>query len=131
MKRVEHCYGIRIRRRVALGDDAPDHLGLRHLPFRGQATDARHGHVVEGKGGSVDARFISGSPAIVDIAPSILQHLRITVLAAVAKEKEGALGLTRRPAQCLGQRSGCDAQRMTSVHSGRDVGDRLPSTMGR
>lgn len=38
---------------------------------------------------SLDARFSRDTLAIVDIAPSILQHLRITPPAAVAKEMEG------------------------------------------
>ncbi|WP_310570687.1 alkaline phosphatase family protein [Gemmatimonas sp.] len=37
----------------------------------------------------LDARFTSGAAAIVDIAPSILHHLRIPIPAAVAKEMEG------------------------------------------
>lgn len=37
----------------------------------------------------LDARFTSGKATIVDIAPSILQHMRITIPEAVAKEMEG------------------------------------------
>jgi arylsulfatase A-like enzyme len=47
----------------------------------------------------LDARFTRGTPAIVDIAPSILQHLRIAVPAAVAKEMDGVsfLSAARAP----------------------------------
>ncbi len=47
----------------------------------------------------LDARFTRGTPAIVDIAPSILQHLRIAVPAAVAKEMDGVsfLSAARTP----------------------------------
>mgnify|MGYP000720874503 CR=1 FL=1 len=37
----------------------------------------------------LDARFTSGTPAIVDIAPSILQHMRIAVPAEVAQNMDG------------------------------------------
>jgi len=37
----------------------------------------------------LDARFTSGAAAIVDIAPSILQHLRIAVPATIAKNLDG------------------------------------------
>ncbi len=37
----------------------------------------------------LDTRFTQGTPAIVDIAPSILQHLRIAVPAAVVAQMEG------------------------------------------
>lgn len=45
----------------------------------------------------VDPRFTSGTPAVVDIAPSILQHLRIAVPAAVAKEMDGVSFLRKDP----------------------------------
>ncbi len=38
---------------------------------------------------SLDARFTRGTPAIVDIAPSILQHLRVRAPEAVAREWDG------------------------------------------
>jgi predicted AlkP superfamily pyrophosphatase or phosphodiesterase len=44
----------------------------------------------------LDTRFTGGASAIVDIAPSILQHLRITVPAAVSREMDGASFLQRR-----------------------------------
>ena len=43
----------------------------------------------------LDARFTGRTSAIVDIAPSILQHLRITVPAAVAREMDGVSFLQR------------------------------------
>lgn len=42
----------------------------------------------------LDARFTRGTPAIVDIAPSILQHLRIAVPTAVARAMDGVSFLT-------------------------------------
>ena len=45
----------------------------------------------------LDARFTSGPLAIVDIAPSLLEHLRIAAPAAVAQEMEGASFLRRAP----------------------------------
>jgi phosphopentomutase len=45
---------------------------------------------------ALDERFTNGSAAIVDIAPSILQHLRITVPPAVAREMEGVSFLRPR-----------------------------------
>ena len=44
----------------------------------------------------LDARFTGGASAIVDIAPSILQHLRILVPTAVAREMDGVSFLRRR-----------------------------------
>ncbi len=44
---------------------------------------------------AVDSRFTSGQAAIVDIAPSLLQHLRISIPPAVAKEMEGVSFLRR------------------------------------
>lgn len=38
---------------------------------------------------SLDARFTSGAAAVVDIAPSLLQHLRITPPPAVARQWDG------------------------------------------
>ena len=42
------------------------------------------------------ARFTSGASAIVDIAPSILQHLRIAVPTAVRREMDGVSFLESR-----------------------------------
>ena len=44
----------------------------------------------------LDARFTGGTAAIVDIAPSILQHLRIAVPAAVSREMDGVSFLRSR-----------------------------------
>jgi predicted AlkP superfamily pyrophosphatase or phosphodiesterase len=44
---------------------------------------------------ALDARFTSGTPAIVDIAPSILQHLGIAVPASVASQMDGVSFLKR------------------------------------
>jgi len=44
---------------------------------------------------ALDARFTSGQAAIVDITPSILQHLRIAVPAEVAKAMDGVSFLRR------------------------------------
>jgi predicted AlkP superfamily pyrophosphatase or phosphodiesterase len=44
----------------------------------------------------LDARFTSGTPAIVDIAPSILQHMRIAAPPEVAKEMDGVSFLRSR-----------------------------------
>jgi len=44
----------------------------------------------------LDARFTSGTPAIVDIAPSIFQHLRITAPASVAQAMDGVSFLKPR-----------------------------------
>jgi predicted AlkP superfamily pyrophosphatase or phosphodiesterase len=44
----------------------------------------------------LSTRFTSGSAAIVDIAPSILQHLRVSVPANVAREMEGVSFLQRK-----------------------------------
>jgi predicted AlkP superfamily pyrophosphatase or phosphodiesterase len=43
----------------------------------------------------LNARFTRGTPAIVDIAPSVLQHLRIAVPAAVTREMDGVSFLRR------------------------------------
>lgn len=45
----------------------------------------------------LDPRFTSGTPAVVDIAPSILQHLRIAVPAAVAQQMDGVSFLKTDP----------------------------------
>jgi hypothetical protein len=38
---------------------------------------------------NLDTRFTKGTPFIVDIAPSVLQHLRIAPPPALAKEMDG------------------------------------------
>ncbi len=53
-----------------------------------QSTRERTTWIVTNSG-ELDARFTNGTPAIVDIAPSILQHLRIAVPDAVAQEMDG------------------------------------------
>ncbi|MDX2260113.1 MAG: alkaline phosphatase family protein [Gemmatimonadales bacterium] len=54
----------------------------------GQSARERTTWIVTNQPG-LDARFTEGTPAIVDIAPSILQHLRITAPAAVARAMDG------------------------------------------
>ena len=61
----------------------------------GQSERERTTWIVTNQSG-LDARFTTGTPAIVDIAPSILQHLRITVPAAVAKDMDGVSFLRPR-----------------------------------
>lgn len=48
---------------------------------------------------NLNARFTSAAPAIVDIAPSILQHMRIDVPAAVAAQMDGMSFLRPRGEQ--------------------------------
>ncbi len=55
----------------------------------GQSARERTTWIVTNRS-DLDARFTRGMPAIVDIAPSILQHLRIAVPAAVARAMDGA-----------------------------------------
>ena len=84
-----------VKRRQALGEDwmivvTTDHgrdarTGKGH---GGQSVRERTTWVVTNRA-HLDARFAGGSLAIVDIAPSILQHLGITPPAAVAREMEG------------------------------------------
>jgi predicted AlkP superfamily pyrophosphatase or phosphodiesterase len=84
-----------VKQRQALGEDwmivvTTDHgrdpaTGKGH---GGQSTRERTTWIVTDTP-RLDARFRSGTPAIVDIAPSILQHLRVTVPPAVAKEMDG------------------------------------------
>lgn len=84
-----------VKRREALGEDwmivvTTDHgrdpaTGKGH---GGQSARERTTWIVTDQP-ALDARFTSGAAAIVDIAPSILQHLRIAVPAAVAKEMDG------------------------------------------
>lgn len=84
-----------VQRRRALGEDwmvvvTTDHgrdpaTGRGH---GGQSTRERTTWIVTDRPG-LSARFTSGEAAIVDIAPSILQHLRIVAPAAVAREMDG------------------------------------------
>ena len=85
-----------VKRRQALGEDwmivvTTDHgrdarTGKGH---GGQSVRERTTWVVTNRS-HLDARFAGGSLAIVDIVPSILQHLGITPPAAVSREMEGA-----------------------------------------
>ena len=90
-----------VKQRQALGEDWMIVVTTDH------GRDARTG---KGHGGQSDrerttwivtnqsrlgTRFTRGTPAIVDIAPSILQHLRIRVPAAVAQEMDGVSFLRR------------------------------------
>jgi predicted AlkP superfamily pyrophosphatase or phosphodiesterase len=84
-----------VQQRQALGEDwmiivTTDHgrdptTGKGH---GGQSTRERTTWIAT-NARALDARFTSGAAAIVDIAPSILQHLRIAVPAAVVKEMDG------------------------------------------
>lgn len=84
-----------VRQRQALGEEwmvvvTTDHgrdarMGKGH---GGQSPRERTTWIVTNRS-DLDARFTSGTPAIVDIAPSILQHLRIAVPAAVARAMDG------------------------------------------
>lgn len=84
-----------VKKRQALGEDwmivvTTDHgrdaaTGKGH---GGQSVRERTTWIVT-NASRLDARFTRGDAAIVDIAPSILQHLRIAAPAAVAKAMEG------------------------------------------
>ncbi|WP_396201874.1 alkaline phosphatase family protein [Gemmatimonas sp.] len=84
-----------VKQRQALGEDwmivvTTDHgrdarTGKGH---GGQSTRERTTWIVTNQSG-LDARFTGGTSAIVDIAPSILQHLRIPVPTAVSREMDG------------------------------------------
>jgi predicted AlkP superfamily pyrophosphatase or phosphodiesterase len=84
-----------VKARQALGEDwmivvTTDHgrdpqTGKGH---GGQSARERTTWIVTNARG-LDARFTSGTVAIVDIAPSILQHLRLAVPAAVAARMDG------------------------------------------
>jgi predicted AlkP superfamily pyrophosphatase or phosphodiesterase len=84
-----------VKARQALGEDwmivvTTDH-GRDPLTGKGhggQSTRERTTWIVTNARG-LDARFTGGTVAIVDIAPSILQHLRIAVPAAVAAKMDG------------------------------------------
>jgi len=54
----------------------------------GQSARERTTWIVTNHPG-LDTRFTEGTPAIVDIAPSILQHLRITAPPGVARAMDG------------------------------------------
>jgi predicted AlkP superfamily pyrophosphatase or phosphodiesterase len=84
-----------VKQRQALGEDwmivvTTDHgrdarTGKGH---GGQSDRERMTWIVTNQSG-IDGRFTGGMPAIVDIAPSLLQHLGIAVPAAVAREMDG------------------------------------------
>jgi len=84
-----------VQQRQAMGEDwmivvTTDHgrdpvTGKNH---GGQSERERRTWIVTNQS-RLDARFTTGTPAIVDIAPSILQHMRIAVPPAVVKEWEG------------------------------------------
>jgi predicted AlkP superfamily pyrophosphatase or phosphodiesterase len=92
-----------VQQRQALGEDwlivvTTDHgrdarTGKGH---GGQSERERTTWIVT-NASALDARFAKGPLAIVDIAPSLLQHLRIVAPAAVAKEMEGVSFLRREP----------------------------------
>lgn len=92
-----------VKQRQALGEDwmivvTTDHgrdarTGKGH---GGQSTRERTTWIVTNQSG-LDARFTGGTSAIVDIAPSILQHLRIPVPTAVSGEMDGVSFLRPRP----------------------------------
>lgn len=98
-----------VKRRQALGEDwmivvTTDHgrdpqTGRGH---GGQSERERTTWIVTNQRG-LDARFTNGAAAIVDIAPSILQHLRIAVPAEVSREMEG-VSFLRKPARGGGGR---------------------------
>jgi len=84
-----------VKRRQALGEEwmivvTTDHgrdarTGKGH---GGQSARERTTWIVT-NASNLDARFTRGTPAIVDIGPSILQHLRIAVPPAVARAMDG------------------------------------------
>ena len=84
-----------VKQRQALGEDwmiivTTDH-GRDSLSGRdhgGQSARERSTWIVTNQPG-LNARFTAGEPAIVDIVPSILQHLGVEAPAAVAKEMDG------------------------------------------
>ena len=91
-----------VKQRQALGEDwmivvTTDHgrdarTGKGH---GGQSTRERTTWMVT-NARDLDARFTRGTSAIVDIAPSILQHLRIAAPASVASEMDGVSFLRSR-----------------------------------
>lgn len=95
-----------VKRRQALGEDwmivvTTDH-GRDARTGKGhgdQSTRERTTWIVTNTT-ELDARFTRATPAIVDIAPSILEHLRIVVPTSVAREMDGVSFLrkdARRP----------------------------------
>ncbi len=91
-----------VKQRQALGEDwmivvTTDHgrdarTGRGH---GGQSERERTTWIVTNQS-RLGARFMSGASAIVDIAPSILQHLRIAVPTAVSREMDGVSFLQSR-----------------------------------
>ena len=90
-----------VKQRQALGEDwliivTTDH-GRDPLTGKGhgsQSTRERTTWIVT-NASALDARFKTGPLAIVDIAPSLLQHLRLSAPDAVAREMEGVSFLRR------------------------------------
>jgi predicted AlkP superfamily pyrophosphatase or phosphodiesterase len=84
-----------VQRRQALGEDWMIVVTTDH--GRDPATGKGHGGQTERERTTwivtnrpeLDERFTRGTPAIVDIAPSILQHLRIAVPDSVARRMDG------------------------------------------
>ena len=73
---------LRYTSRPAMTNESPGDLAGSSVPFgfRSQiVTNTR----------DLGARFTRGTPAVVDIAPSILAHLRVAVPAAVADSMDG------------------------------------------
>lgn len=94
-----------VRQRQALGEDwmvvvTTDH-GRDARTGRGHGSQSpreRTTWIVTNRR-ELDERFTSGPPAIVDIAPSILQHLRIAAPPAVAAQMDGRSFLRMRTGQ--------------------------------
>ena len=92
-----------VKRRRALGEEwmivvTTDHgrdaaTGKGH---GGRSTRERTTWIVTNER-RVDSRFTDGRAAIVDIAPSILQHLRVTVPADVGRQMDGVSFLMPEP----------------------------------
>lgn len=90
-----------VQRRQALGEEwmivvTTDH-GRDSISGRGhggQSTRERTTWIATNRP-ELSERFTTGDPAIVDIAPSILQYLRIAVPAPVAREMDGVSFLSR------------------------------------
>ena len=84
-----------VKRRQAMGEDWMVVVTTDH--GRDAATGRGHGRQSERErttwivtnAPGVDARFTAGRATIVDIAPSILEHLRIAVPDAVARQMDG------------------------------------------
>ena len=90
-----------VKKRQALGEDwmivvTTDHgRDARTGKGHGGQTDRERTTWIVTNQSRLGTRFTRGTPAIVDIAPSILQHLRIRVPAAVAQEMDGVSFLRR------------------------------------